>query len=35
VQVLSQPTDTDTHALCADSRRVGRSDGKFCNASTI
>ena len=35
VQVLSQPTEIDTQALNADSRRVGRSDGKFCSASTI
>ena len=35
VQVLSQPTEIDTQAAKAESRRLGRSDGKFCSASTI
>ena len=35
VQVLSQPTEIDTQAENGDSRRLGRSDGKFCSASTI
>ena len=35
VQVLSQPTEIDTQALYADSRRLGRSEGKFCSDSTI
>src|SRR6478735_7637759 len=35
VQVLLQPTDTDTQAAYADSRRVGSVDGKTSSDSRI
>ena len=35
VQVLLQPTETDTHAAYADSRRVGSVDGKTSSDSRI
>ena len=35
VQVLSQPTEMDTQAEKAESRRLGRSDGKLASASRI
>ena len=35
VQVLLHPTDTDTHAAYADSRRVGSVDGKTSSDSRI
>jgi hypothetical protein len=35
VQVLLHPTLIDTQAAYADSRRVGRFDGKVCRASLI
>ena len=35
VQVLLHPTDTETHAAYADSRRVGSVDGKTSSDSRI
>ena len=35
VQVLLQPTLIETHAAYAESRRVGRLEGKVCSASLI